>query len=459
MSLSSFHPGVSVHYKCGCGELCDISFLYLCQLCNKLNCCYCVTHQIDQYFCRNCMETSVWTDIRKHKFLCRNCFTCPRCFHILNTVTLYNHNNLDKNQVFYSLLCLHCRWSTREVGLQDCSLVNDFLHTDLRWTDYTISLVDMYKNKSELELLENVGGTFTSTNFHISNRNTLDYNIKKNAISHTSFHNERDKSQIQLFSKYNESCKLFPTEDDSLYSNVQYPIGIDNTFYNEIFVSNETTSLNQRLNQPLFQYVLPLKMTPNRLKIYSKRFKRCRYCQHILCRPDLNVAAIRFKILHIASLFVPIVRVISFPTFEFGETFTLPIVISNPSLDGITLQIIPNESLSSLKFQTPPENIELSGKEVDHNLEVTFAQNTNCDRLISSVSGHSVHLLFEVNSTVSKISQLHFSIVYSFNKIQDQLDTSPKHNIPSDFSTTSLPIRITLKHFTKYAQIRTHTYC
>ena len=447
MSLSSFQPIVSIHYKCGCGEFCDVSLLYHCQLCNKFNCSFCITHQIDQYFCRQCMETSVWTDIRKQKFLCRNCFACPRCSNTLNTVTISNHKDLDDNQVLYTLLCLHCRWSTREVGLHDCSLISDFLHTHLKLINYTMSLIDVYKNKSELELLETVGGTFTCQNFHISNRNLLEYNMKKCTLSHTSIDSKQNgKPRPKVFSSYNQNLQI-PTEEDISNFNVQFPDGIDDLFYDDFFLANETTSLCQRLNQPLFQCVLPSKMRPTRLKINSKRFKRCRYCQHILCRPDLNVSAIRFKILHIATLFVPIVRVISCPTIEYGEIFILPIVIFNPSLDGITLQIIPNESLSSLSFQTPSDKIELTGKEEDRNLELTFAQNDHCGHLISSFSGHNVHLFFKVHSVVSNFSQLYFSIVYNFTKIQEQLETSPKPNIQEGHSSiTSLHLRITLKH-------------
>ena len=443
MSFSSSKSILSLHYKCSCGEFCDISLLYFCQLCNKFNCSYCVTQQIDQYFCRNCMETSVWTDIRKHKFLCKNCYTCPRCFHTLNTVTISNQKNIEDYQVLYSLLCLHCRWSTRESGLQDCSLLNDFLFSNLKWIHFTKSLIDMYKKKMEQEIFENVGATFDSQSY-VSNRYILDYRLKTSTLTHSFIKSGQKNTSTTKFSATSINNVQHPTQDISCTENAQLPDGIDNSFYSENFLSNESTSLSQRLNQTIFQCVLISDLKPTRLKIYSKRFKRCRYCQHILCRPDLNVSAIRFKILHIATLFVPIVRVIPCSTIEFGRVFKLPFVIFNPLLDGITIQINPNESLSKVKFETPSGNIELVGREEDHNLEQKFPQNDQSDRLISSFSGHSVQVFFKVSPIVSNFTQLHFSIVYTLTKTQDQHATLPKPQIiQSDAIYTSLYLRIT----------------
>ncbi|KAI6648580.1 hypothetical protein LOD99_8060 [Oopsacas minuta] len=191
---------------------------------------------------------------------------------------------------------------------------------------------------------------------------------------------------------------------------IQFPDGIHENFYSQCFNSSETTSLEQRICQPLMQPRKTLGMHPQRLKISSKQFKRCRYCQHILCRPDLNVSSIRFKILHSATLLVPVLNVLSFPFSVSQGCFRLPLLISNPTLDPLTIQIHPNNYLSSIAYVVPRDYIELSGKEEDHSFEYLDNRNERLSGLLYSSNGPSVRLFFEISSVDAHIASIYFSI-------------------------------------------------
>ena len=426
MTFAHLHSDVSVQYKCGCDEFCNLNLLYLCQTCEKLNCVYCVNNQIDQYFCRNCMETMVWTDIRKLNYLCKNCYSCPRCLHILNTVTSSDtfQKNDSSSTTLYSLICLHCRWSTREAGLPDSSLVADFLSQTSSFAKYNRSLIDLYKIQSEAEL----NNSMLINTAYSSSRNFLDRMSKNRMISTPVYGNTlRDRSKISMLPKMDDTNQL----NSKNYSqvNVEFPDGIPDGFYSQTFSPSDTISLEQKIYQTLNQSECSILLKPQRLKICSKRFKRCRYCQHILCRPDLNVSAIRFKILHFAILLVPVVRVLSLPVKFSDSLFRLPIMITNPTLNAITIQLVPNESISNSFFKLPKDVIHLSGKEEDHSFDIVDKPIVHNSELISNVTKNSVMLFLEFPLYEGKKIDCYFSLKFSSKQTID-----PPHSNSDKFS-------------------------
>ena len=46
----------SVSYSCECGRFYPIENLYYCHPCQKLACTFCITQEIDSYYCPNCLE-------------------------------------------------------------------------------------------------------------------------------------------------------------------------------------------------------------------------------------------------------------------------------------------------------------------------------------------------------------------------------------------------------------------
>lgn len=440
MTFFSLYSDVSVQYKCDCDEFCNLNLLYFCQTCQKFNCVYCVNNQIDQYFCRNCMETMVWTDIRKLSYLCKNCYSCPRCLHILNTVSL--NDNFHKNDSgitdLYSLICLHCRWSTREAGLNDSSLVADFLPLTSSFVKYNRSLIEFYKIKSEAEL-----SNFMLINtVYSSNRNFLDRMAKNRSTSTLIQRNTfADRSKVSMLPKMVDTPQQNSTNFTQV--SVDFPNGIPDSFYSQPFSPSDTLSLEQRVLQTLNQFEFSILLKPQRLKISSKRFKRCRYCQHILCRPDLNVSAIRFKILHFAILLVPVVRVLSFPVKFSDSIFRLPIMVTNPALNSIDIQLVCNESITNSFFKFPKDVIHLSGKEEDHSLDIVDKSINYHNELISNVTGNSVILFLEFSLYEEKKIDFYFTLKFAFKQTIDP--SHPNSNKSSNVSIdNSLTLRISM---------------
>lgn len=113
-----------IKYACTCGLLKPISQLYFCRHCLELRCGFCVCHEIDSHFCGKCAENLPSSEARVKKNRCGNCYDCPSCHQQLSTraATVGPKNPEDPKatprKVFY-LLCLLCRWSSRDVGIPD----------------------------------------------------------------------------------------------------------------------------------------------------------------------------------------------------------------------------------------------------------------------------------------------------------------------------------------------------
>lgn len=134
-----------VKYACTCGLVKPISHLYFCRHCLKLRCGFCVCHEVrriqiasrilyfinifqtDSVFCGKCAENLPSSEARVKKNRCGNCYDCPSCYQQLSTraATVGPKNPEDPKatprKVFY-LLCLLCRWSSRDVGIPDQSV-------------------------------------------------------------------------------------------------------------------------------------------------------------------------------------------------------------------------------------------------------------------------------------------------------------------------------------------------
>lgn len=81
---------------------------------------------MDSHFCGKCAENLPSSEARLKKNRCGNCYDCPSCHQQLTTraATVGPKNPEDPKatprKVFY-LLCLLCRWSSRDVGIPDQS--------------------------------------------------------------------------------------------------------------------------------------------------------------------------------------------------------------------------------------------------------------------------------------------------------------------------------------------------
>lgn len=98
--------------------------------------------QVDSYFCSNCLENIPSAEAKFKKNRCNKCFDCPSCQHSLtsraNTVQVVATTSKSEDAAnpsatpkggskeakpmarkMYYLMCLACRWTSRDVGIPD----------------------------------------------------------------------------------------------------------------------------------------------------------------------------------------------------------------------------------------------------------------------------------------------------------------------------------------------------
>ncbi|KAJ4456662.1 putative dynactin 4 [Paratrimastix pyriformis] len=64
---------------CSCQRLFPLSYLYLCNTCNKLVCPKCCAEEISSYFCPSCFEVLPAKQAQRYSHRCSRCAICPLC--------------------------------------------------------------------------------------------------------------------------------------------------------------------------------------------------------------------------------------------------------------------------------------------------------------------------------------------------------------------------------------------
>lgn len=96
--------------------------------------------QVDSHFCRNCLENIPSSEAKLRKNKCNSCFDCPSCNSVLSAratsiqVPMSSGSEAEQSQdanssiassgkmvtkKMYYLACLACRYTSRDVGIND----------------------------------------------------------------------------------------------------------------------------------------------------------------------------------------------------------------------------------------------------------------------------------------------------------------------------------------------------
>lgn len=355
-------PNVTVKYMCSCGEASNISLLYFCQHCKKLDCHYCVHHSIDSYYCKKCLDTIVLSETRKQNYSCKQCFECPRCFHILNSISSQRSKSTPGPNVTEGirpqsqniLICMNCKWTSTTLELGD-KQITEFISPPGRITDKTKALIVYYKELSSMD------AKLYSTIKQLSD--------KKLAPRHTSLFNARKlveqkasligypldrkfgfKTTFQQKSELKLSEEFVSIATDILPS-------VSDSFYDEEFNLNQVTTFKHRLNDPLLQPKCVNQLRPKNLLVTTKRFKRCSDCQHILTKADIKIT-IKFKIHSIAYTAIPLLTINKLPLFKMNTPNNVLVSISNYGIKSISL-LIESEPIPLITVKHPTCVIQL----------------------------------------------------------------------------------------------------
>lgn len=131
----------------------------------------------------------------------------------------------------------------------------------------------------------------------------------------------------------------------------------DELYINEIDLRNVPT-LQQRLLDPIHQPTSVDQFTPRPLHLIGKKLLRCKGCDHILLKAEINPSSIRFKIQQIALHSFPQVRIFEPPQLTPDQPCLVLLSITNPLNSVVTVsfsQLQSNKTKDELVVASLPE--------------------------------------------------------------------------------------------------------
>lgn len=114
---------------------------------------------------------------------------------------------------------------------------------------------------------------------------------------------------------------------------------LSDDFYTKPLDISETTTLQQRFQQPLTQPRLVSDLLPRRAHLTARHSMRCRECEHNLSKPDFNPSLTRFKIQLIALHYVPNLRVSQLPALYYNQETTVVLSLYNPLQHAVPIRL------------------------------------------------------------------------------------------------------------------------
>jgi len=293
--------GVYTHYLCGCGKEWGIEDMYFCFQCTKPLCVYCVTEEIDSFYCRNCMENMPTTEAMAFKNRCSRCFQCPVCF---TTLQILLNNSSGQKQ--YHFGCQHCYWDSLTLGLSGTSL-NELLMSNQ--THFT-------KDNPLQQAVQKLQETYK---VNLRNRKKVMYRHVAREIW-TLEDLQKSLSSKETIEPTLHEPKQSETLDFLLSENFEY---------------FEKTDIDQRLTNLSTQPQEVNEATAQPLPLLTKRSKRCKHCRKYVVKPEtLPNYSNPFKMENLLVYFFPKILV-----REIGEDF-VALVFVNPTSSVSYMKIL-----------------------------------------------------------------------------------------------------------------------
>ncbi|XP_066959079.1 dynactin subunit 4 isoform X2 [Macrobrachium rosenbergii] len=295
--------------------------------------------QVDTLFCPNCLENMPSTEARLKKNRCANCFDCPSCGHTLSTraTSIQAPNPDDSSKTVarkvYYLACTGCRWTSRDVGLNDQTVATGgWAEQDNEHYKYLQSLLEHYRSVAQREKVERERKRSSyrkSSYLSLSEKYSLSPSSMIGRKSLSSFSSLSSKGDPGLTSE------LTPCEAEEEVDGLP-----DNIFTEDIILSAVTT-MDQRMASPEWQPEETKALYPLHKHILVKRSLRCRYCEHNLSKPEYNPSSVKFKIQLSAFYHVPEVRMVRQVELKIEKETNVQISLCNPTPHDMTVALLP----------------------------------------------------------------------------------------------------------------------
>ena len=350
MALDTLSFQDRVLYGCSCSQLSTLGELFFCRHCKLPRCQDCVSSTLESFSCPHCFEAAM-SDLKAKKGRCSRCFQCPQCFTTLSTRSVIVASEILGEQTpqkgpresgktgsslkspggtkMYFLSCSHCKWSTRDVDIKDKRSPIDFKDRPSPHQARIVSLISFYKEYAAQDKASREKSRKTVASRRPRSYGSLldpsKFALKGPAGSESP--PARRGSQITWSSaKVKEMAAV--AEDPRPPS--------DDLYTKEVNLE-EIPTLQQQLKDPVFQPERSSDLWPCQLRLTGKKLHRCKGCDHILMKSEINLSSIRFKIQQAALHTFPQVRIAKMPSLTAGESNTILLSVANPLSYAVNL--------------------------------------------------------------------------------------------------------------------------
>ena len=365
MALDTLSFQDRVLYGCSCSQLSTLGELFFCRHCKLPRCQDCVSSTIESFSCPHCFEAAM-PDLKAKKGRCSRCFQCPQCFTTLSTRSVIVPLEVLGEQApppktrsdtelaskasasslkspggakVYYLSCSHCKWSTRDVGIKDKRSPIDFKDRESPHQTRLNSLIAFYKEYAN----QDHAGREKAKKI-VSGRRQRSYGslldpskfAAKTAAGSESPTTTRRSQLVWTKAKIEEMMAVATDPEPPS----------DDLYTKEVNLEKMPT-LKQQLNDPVYQPQNSSDLWPCQLRLTGKKLHRCKGCDHILMKAEMNLSSIRFKIQQSALHTFPQVRLTEFPSLTVGTPNEVILSITNPLNYGVTVSF----------DQCPPQKI------------------------------------------------------------------------------------------------------
>lgn len=347
-----------VKYACSCGLLKPISQLYFCRYCFELRCGFCTCHEIDSNFCGKCLENLPSNEAKLKKNRCGNCYICPCCQQDLSTrVALKSTSDASEDtkstatpKKMYYLLCLFCRWSSRDIGIPDQSTVTGgWPERENIHTNRLQEVLDMYKNVVQTQKQN-------SENFKKKQRGKYLSYTDKTGVTAAAL-----RKRIGLPDVPHPLLKSKPKMPEQI-ATVEEVEDLPQDLLTKPLNLFEVPTIEQRLLMPHIQPATIDKLFPLHKQLSIKQSLRCKSCEHNVSKPEYNPSSVKFKIQLFAYYHIPEIRIVTVEPLRAGNASELILKFINPTQHETKIELFP--ITASLEDDNKSENVQFVADDV-----------------------------------------------------------------------------------------------
>lgn len=331
-----------VLYSCSCSQLSTLGELFFCRHCKLPRCQDCVSSTIESFSCPHCFEAAM-SDLKAKKGRCSRCFQCPQCFTTLSTRSVIVPSEVlgekpspSKPGVLaakspggtkvYFLSCSHCKWSTRDVGIKDKRSPIDFKDRSSPHQVRINSLISFYRDYASHD-----NASREKAKKLVSGRRQRTYG---NLLDPSKFSVKSTGGPESPPTRRGSGLAWTSVKVKEMAAIAEDPQPPPDELYTQEVNLEEVPTLQQQLKDPVYQPQNSSDLWPRQLRLTGKKLHRCKGCDHILMKAEMNLSSIRFKIQQAALNTFPQVRIAELRSLKTGTANEVLLSVTNPLNSG-----------------------------------------------------------------------------------------------------------------------------